>query len=547
MEGFILKIDTINGDILLDMFRQASSTLKANKEFVNDLNVFPVPDGDTGTNMSMTFESAVNEMNRFKEISLSEVTEAASNGSLMGARGNSGVILSQILRGFHKGCKGKEVLNTSDFSNALISAADTAYKAVMKPVEGTILTIIRTAADVSVAIAEEHSYFDEFLERVIEESEKALKKTPEMLPVLKQAGVVDAGGQGLIYILKGFYGTIIGEKAKEIETAFQDRLSKQALPVEDKGNIEFGYCTEFIVKGTNLSDERLKEEIVGFGDCMLVVGHEEMLKVHIHTNEPGAVMQKALMHGELIDIKVDNMRYQHNENHYSQELKKKEAEEPMKEYGVLSVAMGQGISEIFSDLNVDKIIEGGQTMNPSTEELLGSIEKINAEKIIILPNNGNIILAAQQAQKISNKQISIVPTKTIPQGITAMLAFNPDEGIDENILHMNESIKDVKTIQVTYSVRDSVFNDIKINKGDILGIFNGDIVSVGKDINEVAMEVLEKTIDGDDEIVTIYYGDSVEASLAEELLESIEETNSEIDVEIYDGKQPVYHYIISVE
>ncbi|MBK5251179.1 MAG: DAK2 domain-containing protein [Peptostreptococcaceae bacterium] len=542
-----MKIETINGDILLDMFRQASATLKANKDFVNDLNVFPVPDGDTGTNMSMTFESAVNEMNKLNEVSIFEVTEAASNGSLMGARGNSGVILSQILRGFHKGCKGKTILTTSDFSIGLISAADTAYKAVMKPVEGTILTIIRTAADASVILSEEYDYFDEFLEKVIEEANKALAKTPEMLPVLKQAGVVDAGGQGLLYILKGFYGTIIGEKAKEIETVFQNKFSKQLTPVANIGNIEFGYCTEFIVKGTNLSDEQLKEEIIDFGDCMLVVGHEKMLKVHIHTNEPGSVMQKALSYGELIDIKIDNMRYQHNENHFSEEADIQEDEKPMKEYGVLSVAMGQGITEIFNDLNVDRIIEGGQTMNPSTEELLASIDKINAEKIIILPNNGNIILAAQQAKKISKKQISIVPTKTIPQGITAMLAFNPDADIDENILHMTDSIKGVKTIQITYSVRDSIFNGIKIKKGDILGIFNGDIVSVGKDINSVALEVLNKSIEEDDEIVTIYYGDSVEASVAEDLLKSIEKASDEIDVEIYEGKQPVYHYIISVE
>jgi len=417
----------------------------------------------------------------------------------------------------------------------------------MKPVEGTILTIIRTAADASVILSEENDYFDDFLEKVIEEANKALARTPEMLPVLKQAGVVDAGGQGLIYILKGFYGTIIGEKAKDIQTVFQKKFSKQLTPSEDVGNIEFGYCTEFIVKGKNLSEEKLKKAIMDFGDCMLVVGNEEMLKVHIHTNEPGSVMQKALSHGELIDIKVDNMRYEHNENYIGDKADIQEDEMPMKEYGVLSVAMGSGITEIFNDLNVDRIIEGGQTMNPSTEELLASIEKINAEKIIILPNNGNIILAAEQAKKISDKQISIIPTKTIPQGITAMLAFNPDLNIDENILHMTDSIKGVKTIQVTYSVRDSIFNDIKIKKGDILGIFNGDIVSVGKDINLVALEVLNKAIKEDDEIVTIYYGDSVEASVAEDLLKKIENASDEIDVEIYDGKQPVYHYIISVE
>jgi len=542
-----LKIDTINGDILLDMFRQASATLKTNKDHVNDLNVFPVPDGDTGTNMSMTFESAVNEMNKLDDVSISNVTGASSNGSLMGARGNSGVILSQILRGFHKGCSGKTSLNTDDFSKALVNAADTAYKAVMKPVEGTILTVVRAAADSSVDVSEKTPYFDEFLKEVIEDADNALSKTPELLPVLKQAGVVDAGGQGLIYILKGFYGAIIGEKVKEIETEFQHKLSKELTQAADNGDIEFGYCTEFIVKGTNLSDAELKKEISGFGDCMLVVGHDEMLKVHIHTNEPGSVMQKALSLGELIDIKVDNMRYQHNERQYEKDVDSNENKIPPKPYGIMAVAMGDGITEIFNDLNVDKIIEGGQTMNPSTEELLSSIDDINADEIIILPNNSNIILAAQQAQKISESKISIVPTKTIPQGITAMLSFNPDAGIDENILHMTDAIKEVKTIQVTYSVRDSFFNDIEIKKDDILGIYNGDIVSVGKDINAVALEVLEKAVVEDDEIITIYYGDSIEAEMAQELLKNIENLNDEIDVEVYEGKQPVYHYIISVE
>jgi len=542
-----LKIDTINGNMLLDMFRQASATLKANKDHVNDLNVFPVPDGDTGTNMSMTFESAVNEMNKLDDISILNVTESSSNGSLMGARGNSGVILSQILRGFHKGCYGKTSLSTEDFSEALVYAADTAYKAVMKPVEGTILTVIKAAADSSSEVATETLYFDEFLKEVIEDADKALSNTPELLPVLKQAGVVDAGGQGLIYILKGFYGAIVGEKAKEIETEFKQKLSKELSPVSETDDIEFGYCTEFIVKGENLSDSQLKKEISGFGDCMLVVGTEEMLKVHIHTNEPGSVMQKALSLGELIDIKVDNMRYQHNERQYEKDVPPAEAETPLKPYGIMSVAMGEGITEIFNDLNVDKIIEGGQTMNPSTEELLSTIDEINADEIIILPNNSNIILAAQQAQKISERKISIVPTKTIPQGITAMLSFNPESGIDENILHMTDSMKEVKTIQVTYSVRDSFFNDIEIKKGDILGIFNGDIVSVGENINAVALEVLEKAMAEDDEIITVYYGDSIEKDIAKDLLENIESKNDDVDVEIYQGKQPVYHYIISVE
>ena len=542
-----MKIDTINGNMLLDMFRQASATLKANKDHVNDLNVFPVPDGDTGTNMSMTFESAVNEMNKLDDISILNVTESSSNGSLMGARGNSGVILSQILRGFHKGCYGKTSLSTEDFSEALVYAADTAYKAVMKPVEGTILTVIKAAADSSSEVATETLYFDEFLKEVIEDADKALSNTPELLPVLKQAGVVDAGGQGLIYILKGFYGAIVGEKAKEIETEFKQKLSKELSPVSETDEIEFGYCTEFIVKGENLSDSQLKKEISGFGDCMLVVGSEEMLKVHIHTNEPGSVMQKALSLGELIDIKVDNMRYQHNERQYEKDVPPAEAETPLKPYGIMAVAMGEGITEIFNDLNVDKIIEGGQTMNPSTEELLSTIDEINADEIIILPNNSNIILAAQQAQKISERKISIVPTKTIPQGITAMLSFNPESGIDENILHMTDSMKEVKTIQVTYSVRDSFFNDIEIKKGDILGIFNGDIVSVGENINAVALEVLEKAMAEDDEIITVYYGDSIEKDIAKDLLENIESKNDDVDVEIYQGKQPVYHYIISVE
>lgn len=527
------------------MFKQAGATLKTNKEHVNDLNVFPVPDGDTGTNMSMTFESALNEMSRVQEITAESVTEAASNGSLMGARGNSGVILSQILRGFHKGCRGKSDLNTKDFSLALTHAADTAYKAVMKPVEGTILTVVRAAADTAESICEDHVNFDEFLENIILESKTVLAKTPEMLPVLKQAGVVDAGGQGLVHIFEGFYGAIVGEKVKEIEIAFKSQMSKETQMAEKNAEIEFGYCTEFIIKGTGLSDRQVKEELTDFGDSLLVVGHDEILKVHVHTNEPGAVLEKALLHGELIDIKIDNMRYQHNEAHSDVVPISKSG--PAKEYGVLAVAMGDGLAAILKDLNTDQIIEGGQTMNPSTEELLGAIEEIHANKIIVLPNNSNIILAAQQAQKISAKDISIVPTKTIPQGITAMLAFNPDISLDMNMKNMIAAMDEVKTVQVTYAVRDSVFNGKEIKKDDILGIFNGDIVSVGKDINDVALDALDKAIDGADEIITVYYGDSISKEEAEGLRHQIEDLNEEIDVEIYEGKQPVYHYIISIE
>lgn len=540
-----MKIDQINGDMLLDMFKQAAATLKSNKEHVNDLNVFPVPDGDTGTNMSMTFESALNEMLKLNAISIEAVAEAASNGSLMGARGNSGVILSQILRGFHKGCKGKATMDTADFAQALVSASDTAYKAVMKPVEGTILTVVRSAGEASLVLAEETSHFDEFLESVIDAAKKALSRTPDLLPVLKQAGVVDAGGQGLVHILEGFYGAIVGEKIKEIETAFQDRFAMKPSSETDLTEIEFGYCTEFIIKGTGLSDETLKGQLDPFGDSMLVVGHDEMLKVHIHTNEPGTVLETALSHGELIDIKIDNMRYQHHEKHVAPHSAA--GSEPPKPYGMLAVAMGEGIAAVFKDLNVDKVIEGGQTMNPSTEELLAAVDEINAEEIIILPNNSNIILAAQQARKLSNKSISIVPSKTIPQGITALLAFNHDFPLEENLKVMTETLNSVKTVQVTYSVRDSVFNGKEIEKGDILGIYNGDIVSVGKEIKAVALDAVDKASEEEDEIITIYYGESVDEIEAEALRESIESLNDEVDVELYEGKQPVYHYIISIE
>lgn len=540
-----MKIDHINGDMLLDMFKQAAATLKSNKEHVNDLNVFPVPDGDTGTNMSMTFESALNEMLKLNAVSIEAVAEAASNGSLMGARGNSGVILSQILRGFHKGCKGKSNMDTADFAQALVSASETAYKAVMKPVEGTILTVVRSAGEASLVLAEETPHFDEFLESVIDAAKKALSRTPDLLPVLKQAGVVDAGGQGLVHILEGFYGAIVGEKIKEIETAFQDRFDMKPSSETDLTEIEFGYCTEFIIKGTGLSDATLKGQLDPFGDSMLVVGHDEMLKVHIHTNEPGTVLEKALSHGELIDIKIDNMRYQHHEKHAAAHS---EADsEPRKPYGMLAVAMGEGIAAVFRDLNVDKVIEGGQTMNPSTEELLAAVDEINAEEVIILPNNSNIILAAQQAQKLSEKSISIVPSKTIPQGITALLAFNHDFPVEENMKVMTDTLNSVKTVQVTYSVRDSVFNGKEIEKGDILGIYNGDIVSVGKEIKTVALDAVNKASEEGDEIITIYYGESVDETEAEALRENIESLNDEVDVELYEGKQPVYHYIISIE
>lgn len=522
------------------MFIQGNNLLYNNRDAVDALNVFPVPDGDTGTNMSLTLDSASNEISKIQNPSIENVTKSAAKGSLMGARGNSGVILSQILRGFEKGCRGKKILTADDFANALKEASDTAYKAVMKPIEGTILTIIREASNRALQVSNDSIDLNDFFSAIISHAESVLDRTPEMLDVLKQAGVVDAGGKGLIYIFQGFWEALSGKEISQPQKREIHDGNERDISSDD---IEFGYCTEFIIQGNELNSEEFKDNIKGFGDSLLVVGDEDLIKVHIHTNNPGKILECGLNFGELIDIKIDNMRHQHTNRYNFQES----VSEKPQEYGFITIAMGEGLSNIFKDLNVDKVIQGGQTMNPSTEDILKAINEINAQSIFILPNNSNIILAANQAKELSEKNVIVIPSKTIPQGIASMLEFDPLVSPEENKEKMVKALSNVDTVQITYSVRDSRFNDLDIKKDDIMGIFNGEINTVGSDVLEVALDVLDNTFGEDKEILTIYYGDDVTEEEADKLASLIEERYPDIDIEVYYGGQPLYYYIFSIE
>lgn len=525
------------------MMIHAANLLENNKSTVDALNVFPVPDGDTGTNMSLTMNSAAKEIKGIKNDSIETIADAAANGSLMGARGNSGVILSQLFRGFAKYCKGKKQLSTLDLASALKSASDTAYKAVMKPIEGTILTVARETAERAVEIAKREEDLELFLHQMIEYAEKVLDKTPDLLKVLKQAGVVDAGGKGLIYIYKGFYEALTGKEVEVSETVSLNTVEFHGD--EELGEITFGYCTEFIIKGNQIDIEDFKRKIGPYGDCMLVVGDENLAKVHIHTNNPGSVLERGLKLGELINIKIDNMRQQHRNKIFEEE--KTEKPQQLKEYGMIAVTMGEGLTNIFKDLHVDEIITGGQTMNPSTEEIKKSIDAINAKNIFVFPNNGNIILAANQAKQLSDKNVIVIPTKSVPQGIASILSFNGEADPEVNERVMTEAIKNVKTGQVTFSVRDTQFNDIAIKKDDILGIYDGNIKAVGTGVEEVSMKLLQEMITDEDEILTIFYGEEQSESSAQALADFVGEKYKDIDVEVYYGGQPLYHYIFSVE
>lgn len=540
-----MDIRFIDSDVFVKMVKQGTGLLESNKDVVDALNVFPVPDGDTGTNMSLTMGAASAELLGKKYDSIGEAAKTLSRGLLMGARGNSGVILSQIFRGFSKGCEKKEKLDVIEFANALKSATDTAYKAVMKPVEGTILTVIREVSEKGMELIEENETigFNEFFEKILYHGQETLDKTPEYLEVLKQAGVVDAGGKGLMLILTGFYNALLGvEDGLDIESFHRKNVVETG--VENVEEIKFGYCTEFILRTTKEDVADLKNEIFKLGDSMVFVQDEDLVKIHVHTNNPGKALESALVYGDLVKIKIDNMREQHNTI-----IEKEEAvvEEEMKDVGFIAVALGDGISKIFRDLGVDFIIEGGQTMNPSTEDILRAINSINAKEIVILPNNSNIILAANQAKSISEKNVHVIKSKTISHGIASMIGFNHNESIENNVEIMSEIIEDMDTIQVTYSVRDTVFNDQDIKKDDILAVVNGEIKSVGKEINPTVLEALEGSIDDDKEIITLYYGSEVSEEEAEELSDLIEEKFEDLEVEIYYGGQPLYYYLMSIE
>ena len=541
----------IDGAKLKQMFLYAAQFLEKNKQAVNSLNVFPVPDGDTGTNMSLTMLSAAREISALNNDDLTQVADALSRGSLKGARGNSGVILSQLFRGFANALKGEESINTVKYADAMIAGSETAYKAVMKPVEGTILTVARVTAEEGRKIAQNTPDFSEFFSKIIIVAKETLDNTPNLLPVLKQAGVVDSGGMGYLYILLGCAHALDEDFDLDLSLLDLDAPYQvpQFEPMEEE-SIEFGYCTEFFIKNlhpnvTEQDIDKLKEKLEKLGDSIVVVGDENLIKVHFHTNMPGKGLQLGLRFGELTNIKIDNMREQHRHiNDFDIPAKD---DTPEKEYGILSVSMGNGIASIFKDLNTDYIIEGGQTMNPSIEDILKGVARVKAKNLFILPNNSNIVLSASQAAKVSDKPLHVIPTKSIPQGLAALIAFNPDASLEENLEAMTEAISNVKTGQVTYAVRSTNINNTAIEEGDIIGISDGKIGAVGKNIAEVTMRLIDSMVDEDSEIVTIFYGKEASTGDTEQISSHIREKYPDLDLEVLDGGQPLYYYIISVE
>lgn len=545
----------INGQHFYNMVVNASNKLEEQKEYVNSLNVFPVPDGDTGTNMSMTFRAAVTEIEGIQSNSIGEVSKKLAKGALMGARGNSGVILSQIFRGISKGLENKNEVNAEEFANAMLEGSKSAYKAVMRPTEGTILTIIRAAGE--SAVKSQNTDVTLLMTDICEHSEIMLNKTPEILPVLKKAKVVDAGGMGLLIILKGMMEALKDDIKAEIVN-FTDEKSKVSYTPAgsiSEEDIKFGYCTEFFVKAHNVNVEEFRNDLEPHGDSMIVVGLEDVVKVHIHTNDPGLILSKALKRGELSKIKIENMREQHRNLLFDESLTEKavssedksfeEMEE--KKYGFIAVAMGDGVKQIFEDLGVDYVIEGGQTMNPSTQDILKCINDLNAENIFVLPNNKNIIMAASQAAELTDRNVIVLPTKTIPQGITSVTMFNPEGTLEDNVESMKDAIGTVKTGQITYAVRDTEMDGKTIAEGDILGLLEGKINEVGRDAYEVCEKLIENMCDEDSELITIFYGADAEEEKVNELIEVIEEKYPDMDVQCYNGKQPLYYFIISVE
>ena len=552
-----MNTKTIDGYKLKVILESAAIKLETNKDEVNSLNVFPVPDGDTGTNMLLTMKSALKQGLDVGENNAYKVAQAASQGSLMGARGNSGVILSQLFRGFASGLDEKEEIDIPTFAQGLKKAADTAYKAVMKPTEGTILTVARECGEKAMSICKNSDDMVSFLEEVLEHGNEILRKTPEMLPVLKQAGVVDAGGKGLLYLIEGALEAISDEKrslvASENSQVMEVEVKARKREHIDTDDIEFGYCTEFMINTSYGDVEEFREQISSNGDSLLVVGGEGLIKVHIHTNNPGDVLEKALKLGELSDIKIDNMRYQHEEVLLKDELSRinetshKAVDQEVKKYSIIAISMGEGIDELFRDMNVDTIVSGGQTMNPSTEDILSAVESTNGEHVIILPNNSNIILAAEQTKHLSDRSISVVPTKSIPQGIAALLVLDEDAEIESNIENMITAIEEVKTGQVTFAVRDTDFNGTSIKKNDIIGLSDKDILAAGSDINKVSQQLVEKLVDEDSSIITILYGSDTTQEQANELAEMLEEKLSDLDIEVVFGGQPLYYYLFAIE
>lgn len=565
-----MEITSINSKLLARMFLAGAKNLDSKKDWINELNVFPVPDGDTGTNMTMTIMSAAKEVSSLTEPTMAELAKAISSGSLRGARGNSGVILSQLFRGFCKVIKEYDEIDVTILCEACQKAVETAYKAVMKPKEGTILTVAKGAAEKALELSDDTEDVVTFVEEVIKQAEYVLDQTPEMLPVLKQAGVVDSGGQGLVQVLKGAYDALIG---KEIDYTIEGAPTGAApakISAETEAEIKFGYCTEFIiVLNAPMSDNEehaYKAFLESIGDSIVVVADDEIVKTHVHTNDPGLALQKALTFGSLSKIKIDNMREEHQEKLIKDSQKlaaQQKAEEeayeaacadektnnmPAKEMGFVSVSIGEGINEVFRGLGVDYLIEGGQTMNPSTEDMLNAIEHVNAKTVFILPNNKNIIMAANQAvDLVEDKQIIVIPTKTIPQGITALVNYIPDHSAEENKEQMMAEIENVKTGQVTYAVRDTEIDGKTIKQNDFMGIGDKSILSVGTDLRATTLEMVDAMVDEDSAIVSIYFGSDSDEDSANELATAIEEKYPDVEVEVNDGGQPIYYYVISVE
>lgn len=546
---------TIDAKILSRMFLAGAKNLEAKKEWINELNVFPVPDGDTGTNMTLTIMAAASEVGSLVSPDMETLAKAISSGSLRGARGNSGVILSQLLRGFTKGVKTYKELDAPAIAAAMEKGVETAYKAVMKPKEGTILTVAKEAALKALKVAEETTDLEDFFRIVFDHAEATLEKTPDMLPVLKEAGVVDSGGQGLLEVLRGAIDGYMGKEVDYSQFSTQTGSAVTKISPQAEADIKFGYCTEFIILADKPMPEeeehKFKEFLTSIGDSIVVVADDEIVKVHVHTNHPGQAIEKALTYGALSRMKIDNMREEHQERLIkdAEKLAKEEAAaQPQKEVGFISVSAGKGLTEIFKELGVDYLIEGGQTMNPSTEDMLNAIERVNAKTIYIFPNNKNIIMAANQARDLTeDKEIVVIPTKTIPQGVTAMISFVPEKSSEENAEAMMQAVSKVKTGQITYAVRDTRIDDKEIHEGDIMGIGDSGMLAVGTDRMEVAKETVAQMMDDEAEVISIYFGADVEEEEAEELAAAVEEAYPDCDVEVNMGGQPIYYYVISVE
>ena len=545
---------TINAELLKKMFLAGAASIEAQKEYINELNVFPVPDGDTGTNMSLTIMAAAKEVASIEDCNMEALAKAISSGSLRGARGNSGVILSQLFRGFTKAIRGVEEVDVQILAKACERATETAYKAVMKPKEGTILTVSRGISDKAIELAETEEDLEVFIPAVIQHAEEVLASTPDMLPVLKEAGVVDSGGQGLLEVIKGAYDAFLGKEIDYSTIEAKEPVAKVTAPSGTAEDIKFGYCTEFIIMvDKEFGDKEeiaMKSYLSSIGDSIVCVADDDIVKIHVHTNDPGLAIQKALTYGALTRMKIDNMREEHEELIRKEAEKQiaERAEQNRKDMGFIAVSIGTGMNEIFAELGADYIIEGGQTMNPSTEDMLNAIEQVHADNVFILPNNKNIILAANQAKALTkDKNIIVIPTKTVPQGVTAMINYAAELSVEDNEATMSEEIKRIQTGQVTYAVRDTKIDDKEIRQGDIMGIGDQGILAVGTEVEQTAIELLAELVNDETEFISVYYGSDVTEEAANAFVEKVQEKFAEVEVDVNYGGQPIYYYVMSVE